>query len=111
MTKKKNISSKFVLKRDGPYRIREFHSDVTCDIETIDKQLVGKYHVSHLAAYNGESDIPPAPLHPIRRRGRPSKQNNEPIIIDQNSTQLSDEGEGFQGFTDEDVQLNQLTFC
>lgn len=89
--KRKGVTSKLTPKRDGPYRIKEFKSTVSCNIETIDHEFVGTYHVSHLTPYIGDpqGDI----LNPIRRRGRPLKAQNEA-----SQPNFSDEEDDFLGF-------------
>lgn len=107
--KQKRVSSKFTPKRDGPYRIKEFKSSVSCEIETLQNVYIGTYHVSHLTHYIGDPNLEIA--NPVRPRGRPHKVNpTNATNIDQNSSapqiefNLSDEEcTGFQGFSDSDI--------
>lgn len=100
--KEKRVTSKFVPKRDGPYRIKEFKSSVSCDIETIQNSFVGTYHVSHLTPYVGDPNLEIS--NPIRKRGRPRKMPtvNSNINTSENPVISEDEGD-FQGFTDSDI--------
>lgn len=70
----KGFTSKLGSKRDGPYRVCKIVNSNTYEVETADrnKTLVGKYNVSALTMYNGDSRV--TPVNPIRSRGRP-RQN------------------------------------
>lgn len=101
--KQKGITSKFVPKRDGPYKIKEFKSSVSCDIVTLQDVYVGTYHVSHLTHYKGDPNL--EITNPVRPRGRPRKnkiisENDEPPSPTYYN--LSDEECNFQGFSDSD---------
>lgn len=99
---RKKVTNKFVPKRDGPYRIREFKSSVSCDIETIQNEFVGTYHVSHLMPFGGDSNI--QVTNPIRKRGRPkSKVLSGPNKEYPGPIEDTSEDEDFHGFTDSDI--------
>ncbi|KAG6441256.1 hypothetical protein O3G_MSEX001743 [Manduca sexta] len=63
-------SSKFVPRRDGPYRIKSVTSPTTYRLESLTGEDIGKYHASHLSPYVGPVI---APVRGKRRRGRPRK--------------------------------------
>lgn len=72
----KGISSKFVPKRDGPYIITRKVGSSAYEVSSPSNLNIplGTYHASALTLYNGTStNIMPAPVHPIRKRGRPKK--------------------------------------
>lgn len=72
----KAISSKFVPKRDGPYIITRKVGSTTYEVSSPNNLdiPVGTYHASALTLYRGTNlNEAPAPVHPIRKRGRPRK--------------------------------------
>ncbi|XP_060800756.1 uncharacterized protein LOC132901863 [Amyelois transitella] len=67
----KGQTSKFIPRRDGPYKIRKIVSATTYELEGInDGKLVGKYHASLLTPFVGTIQ---SPIREKRRRGRPRK--------------------------------------
>lgn len=72
----KGVTSKFVPKRDGPYVITRKIGSSTYKVSSPDNLNIplGTYHASALTLYRGTNSAdPPAPVHPIRKRGRPKK--------------------------------------
>lgn len=72
----KNVTAKFVPKRDGPYVIAKRVSPTAYLIANLNTpdEVLGKYHVSELTRfYNRDTDSPPRPVLPKRQRGRPRK--------------------------------------
>lgn len=74
---KAGITSKFVPRRDGPYSISRIVSPTSYEVVDPKSSNVplGTYHVSALTRYvqpEGEVSVP-APVHPLRRRGRPRR--------------------------------------
>lgn len=70
----KGLTSKFVPKRDGPYRIVKKVSPTTYHVAHVDKpdEVLGKYHVNDLTLYReNQSDALPRPVMPKKKRGRP----------------------------------------
>ncbi|KAJ3666072.1 hypothetical protein Zmor_001527 [Zophobas morio] len=71
------ISSKFAPRRDGPYRVLQARGPTSYEIvEDADpSQLLGTYYSSQLRPYlsTTQEGAPPAPIMPIRKRGRPRK--------------------------------------
>ncbi|XP_062524529.1 uncharacterized protein LOC134198871 [Bombyx mori] len=68
------LTSKFVPKRDGPYRIVKKVSPTTYHVAHVDKpdEVLGKYHVNDLTLYReNQSDALPRPVMPKKKRGRP----------------------------------------
>ena len=82
----KGVSSNFTPRRDGPYikATWSFSSYELADPKTPDV-MVGVYHSSASVPYFGNCAELPAPIQPIRKRGRPRKQQtvlvgNEPQV-------------------------------
>ncbi|KAJ0171192.1 hypothetical protein K1T71_013391 [Dendrolimus kikuchii] len=76
----RGISSKFCPRKDGPYLIHKHHgasSYILSDPTTPDKPL-GVYHTSALSPYRGNLEAPPAPVRPLKKRGRPPKAKTAP---------------------------------
>lgn len=75
----KGVSSKFSPRRDGPYIIKKQHGPSSYELADPKKPdvVVGVYHSSALAPYIGNCPDLPAPVQPIRKRGRPRKQQPE----------------------------------
>lgn len=73
----KAITGKFTPRRDGPYRILHKKSPTTYEIASVDAPEVslGCFHASDLTRFISDSTTTPAPIHPIRKRGRPRKKN------------------------------------
>ncbi|CAH2108897.1 unnamed protein product [Euphydryas editha] len=77
----RGVSAKFSPRRDGPYLILKQHgasSYVLSDPNTPDMPL-GVYHASALTPYQGSDGPLPQPVQPLRKRGRPRKQNPVPV--------------------------------
>ncbi|KAF9413744.1 hypothetical protein HW555_008190 [Spodoptera exigua] len=72
----RGVSNKFTPRRDGPYIIKKRHGPSSCEIADPQKAdvVIGVYHSSALTPYVGESPMLPAPVQPLRKRGRPRKQ-------------------------------------
>lgn len=71
----KNVTSKFVPKRDGPYVIAKRASPTAYFIANVGnpEEILGKFHVSELTRFHSRDSSPPRPIVPKRRRGRPRK--------------------------------------
>lgn len=67
----RGVTSKFVPKRDGSYKILKKKSDVSCEVTNVNGEpAIGCYHVSDLTPYvTKEAEDVPAPTVPIRRWG------------------------------------------
>ncbi|KAJ8912061.1 hypothetical protein NQ315_016750 [Exocentrus adspersus] len=79
---KAGITTKFAPRRDGPYQISRIVSSTSYEIIRPDNPSMplGTYDVSALTKYVAPaSDAPPEPVHPIRRRGRPRKEESSTI--------------------------------
>lgn len=75
---KKSITSKFAPRRDGPYVISKIVSPTTYEVSDSSGETLGKYHVSALQKYRpSETHEDSEPLRPIRKRGRPRRENRE----------------------------------
>lgn len=78
-SKLKQFSQKLAPRRDGPYIITHRHGPCSYQVAspTQPGASLGIYHVSALTPYHSEGTgppaDPPAPIQPIRRRGRPRK--------------------------------------
>jgi transposase InsO family protein len=75
----RGFSSKFVPRRDGPYIVIKKVSPTSFEIaDPKEPELpLGKYHVSAMTPFiPAEPTEDPAPVQPLRRRGRPRKQAN-----------------------------------
>lgn len=80
----KGLTAKFVPKRDGPYVITEKVSPTTYLISPIGspEESLGKYHAQDLTFFVDSgtgSDVPPNPVIPKRRRGRPKHKDNQQV--------------------------------
>lgn len=75
----RGVSNKFTPRRDGPYVIKKRHGPSSYEIADPHKPevVIGVYHSSALVPYVGRSITLPAPVQPLRKRGRPRKQNLE----------------------------------
>ncbi|KAJ8730345.1 hypothetical protein PYW07_017383 [Mythimna separata] len=75
----RGVSNKFAPRRDGPYIIKKRHGPSSYEIADPQKPdvVIGVYHASALVPYVGESSMLPAPVQPLRKRGRPRKQTPE----------------------------------
>ena len=71
----KNISAKFIPKRDGPYVIAKRASPTAYLIANLDSpdNVLGKFHVSELTRFHSRDKTPPRPVVQKRQRGRPRK--------------------------------------
>ena len=76
---KQGTTAKFLPRRDGPYAIRALKGPTSYELETTDTppQVIGTYHVSQRTEFHGPVKTPPAPVAPVRRRGRPRKKNSQ----------------------------------
>ncbi|KAL1489748.1 hypothetical protein ABEB36_013683 [Hypothenemus hampei] len=83
----KQFTSKFSPKRDGPYVIQKMVTPTTCLISSLEdlEKTMGKYHVSALTPYCGDSHEYPPPIHPLKRRGRPPKEKPTALSADSSS--------------------------
>lgn len=64
-------STKFIPRRDGPYKIGTIVSPTTYVLENVQTGgSVGKYHVSHLTPFSGQVE---PPVREKRKRGRPRR--------------------------------------
>lgn len=82
----KNITSKFVPKRDGPYMITGAKGSSCFTIASPDNLEVpiGTYHKSQIYPYQGKAS---KPIYPLRHRGRPTtKTSNSADTSQQNTT-------------------------
>ncbi|KAJ8951776.1 hypothetical protein NQ317_010589 [Molorchus minor] len=69
-------TSKFVPKRDGPYKIFAKKGSTSYEICRPDESVpLAKYHISDLTPYKVSEGELPTPVFPIRRRGRPPKKS------------------------------------
>ena len=69
----KGISAKLSPRRDGPYVITEKVGPVSYRVAlAADSDPLGIYHVSALEPFKGDEST--TPMAPIKRRGRPKKQ-------------------------------------
>ena len=75
----RGVSNKFAPRRDGPYVVKKRHGPSSYEIADPQKPdvVIGVYHSSALVPYVGESSLLPAPVQPLRKRGRPRKQTLE----------------------------------
>lgn len=83
------FSSKLAPRRDGPYVVVRRHGPSSFEIARTDtKSSVGIYHASALVRYrsNDTRTAVPEPTIPIRKRGRPKKQNSPTRAISTKGT-------------------------
>ncbi|KOB68157.1 Retrovirus-related Pol polyprotein from transposon 17.6 [Operophtera brumata] len=73
-----NFSAKLAPRRDGPYTIMKKHASSIYEIAKVDEpdKPIGKYHTSAITKYEARDDQTPAPIIPIRQRGRPKKKTH-----------------------------------
>lgn len=72
--KARGISSKFAPKRDGPYKIRLQCSPTAYELEDMQGEMIGKYHVQDIYPFHANTaEQPVQPLLPKKKRGRPKK--------------------------------------
>lgn len=83
----KGISSKFMPRRDGPYIIRNCNPN-SYEIETRDGQFVGKYHVSMLTPFRGNSKH--SPVRELQPRSRVKKNLESIPTVDNPNPNYSD---------------------
>lgn len=72
----KGLSAKLAPRRDGPYRIRRVVTPTTYEVEELGegREYIGKFHTNDLFKFQErQSEAPPQPILPHRRRGRPRK--------------------------------------
>jgi hypothetical protein len=76
---RQGVSSKLLPRRDGPYAIRAQKGPTSYELESLTNpsEVIGTYHTSQLKKFHGPVEDPPAPVAPVRRRGRPRKH---PIV-------------------------------
>ncbi|KAH9637830.1 hypothetical protein HF086_005488 [Spodoptera exigua] len=69
-------TAKLAPRRDGPYVILRRHGPCSYEVAhpADPKTPLGSYHSSALSLYQGSASNPPNPERPLRRRGRPRKQ-------------------------------------
>lgn len=74
------FSSKLAPRRDGPYVILQQRGATSYEVAAREHPTtpVGTYHASALTPYHATDDEPPAPINPIRKRGRPRKNQTLP---------------------------------
>ncbi|KAH0817279.1 hypothetical protein GEV33_005512 [Tenebrio molitor] len=67
--------SKLAPRRDGPYIVLQQNGPTSYVLAARDKpaEPLGTYHVSQLTPYLESEDAAPKPIHPIKKRGRPLK--------------------------------------
>lgn len=75
--RERHFTSKLAPKRDGPYTIKRQVGPNSYEVQTRDAEpvCIGVYHTSALTPYIGTSEDTPEPVVPIRKRGRPRKDN------------------------------------
>lgn len=73
----KQFTAKLAPKRDGPYIILKQHGPASYAVAhpSVPSIPVGTFHTSMLSRYHDNDEDSTVPVMPIRRRGRPSKQN------------------------------------
>lgn len=84
----RGVSAKFCPRRDGPYLIMNRHgvsSYVLSDPNTPGQPL-GVYHTSALTPFQGGDSPLPQPVRPLKKRGRPRKDNPVPATTSQPGT-------------------------
>jgi hypothetical protein len=66
---------KLAPRRDGPYIVLHQNGPTSYVLAARDKpaEPLGTYHVSQLTPYLESEDAAPKPIHPIKKRGRPRK--------------------------------------
>ncbi|CAG9134097.1 unnamed protein product [Plutella xylostella] len=75
------VSAKLCPRRDGPYVITRRHGPASFELASPNNRegaSIGVYHASALRPYQSsatEANTVPNPIQPIRKRGRPRKQN------------------------------------
>lgn len=71
----RGFSAKLGPRRDGPYLILKQHGPTSYEVASMEAPDVslGTYHTSALTPYHGHLTPPPAPVIPLRKRGRPKK--------------------------------------
>ncbi|XP_061713730.1 uncharacterized protein LOC133522414 [Cydia pomonella] len=79
----KNVSAKFVPKRDGPYLVVKKVSPTTYLVADPKSpgEVLGKYHSSQLVRYNSRDDVLPSPVVPKRNRGRPRNRDQSVVRV------------------------------
>ena len=84
----KGITSKLIPRRDGPYIVLSKQGALCYEIASKENPNIplGTHHVRDLTLYKGTAT---KPLYPIRRRGRPNKQNKDTNIIKNNPSSIS----------------------
>lgn len=77
-SQQKQFSAKFAPRRDGPYVIIKKHGSCIYEVANIHEpeKTIGRYHSSAISKFEKRNEEIPAPIQPIRRRGRPKKDND-----------------------------------
>lgn len=74
-----HYSAKLAPRRDGPYVVKRRVGVSSYELQTREAEpvVIGLHHTSALSPYTGSRDQTPAPVVPIRKRGRPRKRRLE----------------------------------
>ncbi|XP_061724302.1 uncharacterized protein LOC133530409 [Cydia pomonella] len=92
----KDVTAKFLPRRDGPYVITEKVSPTTYSIASIDQPDIslGRYHTQDLTRYRGNDGDTPRPVVPKRNRGRPpNTDRNDRVLVQERGRSPGLEGE------------------
>ncbi|XP_061721161.1 uncharacterized protein LOC133527960 [Cydia pomonella] len=92
----KDVTAKFLPRRDGPYVITEKVSPTTYTIASIDQPDIslGRYHTQDLTRYRGNDGDTPRPVVPKRNRGRPpNTDRNDRVLVQERGRSPGLEGE------------------
>ncbi|XP_063361755.1 uncharacterized protein LOC134650752 [Cydia amplana] len=92
----KDVTAKFLPRRDGPYVITEKVSPTTYTIASTDQPDIslGRYHTQDLTRYQGNDGDIPRPVVPKRNRGRPAKADrNDRVLVQERGRSPGLEGE------------------
>ncbi|XP_061727671.1 uncharacterized protein LOC133532834 [Cydia pomonella] len=92
----KDVSAKFLPRRDGPYVITEKVSPTTYTIASTDQPDIslGRYHTQDLTRYRGNDGDTPRPVVPKRNRGRPpNTDRNDRVLVQERGRSPGLEGE------------------
>lgn len=75
------FSAKLAPRRDGPYIIKTKIGSSIYEISSVNEpdKPIGKYHTSAITRFEMRGNKNPEPIIPIRRRGRPKK--NQPVPV------------------------------
>ncbi|XP_061721848.1 uncharacterized protein LOC133528471 [Cydia pomonella] len=92
----KDVTAKFLPRRDGPYVITEKVSPTTYTIASTDQPDIslGRYHTQDLTRYRGNDGDTPRPVVPKRNRGRPpNTDRNDRVLVQERGRSPGLEGE------------------